>query len=98
MLIKSIVNRMDEIGKYDLPAVFTYVLSKTGRSTLSYIGHSMGGAIFFICMCLRPEFNSKIDVMIGLAPASSVAKAKTSLQFQAPLVNQTLVIRLITSL
>ncbi|XP_046651809.1 lipase member K-like [Daphnia pulicaria] len=77
----------DEMGKYDIPAVINYVLAKTGRNTMSYIGHSMGCAMFFIGMSLRPELNAKIDVMIGLAPASSVAESQTGLRFQAPFVN-----------
>jgi hypothetical protein len=97
------------MGKYDIPAVINYVLAKTGRNTMSYIGtqylgilnnnlipytlflfvsgHSMGCAMFFIGMSLRPELNAKIDVMIGLAPASSVAESQTGLRFQAPFVN-----------
>jgi lysosomal acid lipase/cholesteryl ester hydrolase len=30
----------DEMAKYDLPTHINYVLSYTGASTLSYIGHS----------------------------------------------------------
>ena len=89
--LRKIVKRFDEIGNYDIPAVISYVLAKTGRSTMSWIGHSMGSGTFFICMSLHPELNSKIDVMIALAPASSLAKSKTSIRFLAPFVNQWLV-------
>ncbi|KZS16468.1 putative Lipase 3 [Daphnia magna] len=78
----------DEMGKYDIPAVINFVLDKTGRRTMSYIGHSMGCAVFLICMSLRPEFNAKIDVMIALAPAASLAEAQTSIRYQARFVNQ----------
>lgn len=82
----------DEIGKYDIPAVIQYVLSKTGRSSLSYIGHSMGAGTFFIAMTHKPELNAKIDVMISFAPATSQANARTnSIRGMAPFVNIILV-------
>lgn len=85
------VLRFDEMGRYDLPAVIRYVLDRTGYSTMSYIGHSMGCAIFFICMTYHPELNKKIDVMIALAPASSLAESETGIRFQARFVDQLLV-------
>ncbi len=79
------------MGKYDIPAVINYVLTKAGQSTLSYIGHSLGCAMFFVGMITHPELNAKIDVMIALAPATSVAEIKTSLRYQAPFINQLVV-------
>lgn len=58
---------------------------------MSYVGHSMGCAMFFISMHYHPELNAKIDVMIALAPATSMNEAKTSIRFQAPFVNQIMV-------
>ena len=81
----------DEMGRFDLPAVIRYVLARTERSTMSYIGHSMGCAIFFICMTYHPELNEKIDVMIALAPASSIAESETGIRYQAPFVDKLLV-------
>ncbi|XP_057375194.1 gastric triacylglycerol lipase-like [Daphnia carinata] len=78
----------DEMGYYDIPAVINFVLNKTGRKTISYVGHSMGCAVFYVCMSLRPEFNAKIDIMIALAPATSMAKAQTSIRYQARFINQ----------
>ena len=83
--------RFDEMGRFDLPAVIRYVLARTERSTMSYIGHSMGCAIFFICMTYHPELNEKIDVMIALAPASSIAESETGIRYQAPFVDKLLV-------
>jgi len=80
------------MGEYDIPAVINYVLSKTGRSSLSYVGHSMGCAMFFIAMTYHPELNSKIDVMVALAPATANGHSRNSLPYQAPFANQILVI------
>ena len=80
------------MGKYDIPAVINYVLAKTGRSTMSYIGHSMGCAMLFICMIEHPELNAKIDVMIALAPVgTSLADSKASARFQALFINEIVV-------
>lgn len=58
-----------EIGYYDVPASIDYVLHKTGKNTLHYIGHSQGCTTFFIMTSERPEYNDKIDTMQALAPA-----------------------------
>lgn len=33
---------MDEMAKYDLPAVINLVRNKTGHKTVGYVGHSQG--------------------------------------------------------
>lgn len=49
----------------------------------------MGCTMFFICMSLHPELNDKIDVMIALAPAVSMAKSTAPLMVnQAPFAPQ----------
>ncbi|GLV35374.1 uncharacterized protein CBL_01476 [Carabus blaptoides fortunei] len=58
-----------EIGYYDLPATIDYVLNVTNQKSLFYICHSMGCTVFFILCSTRPEYNSKIRLMHGLAPA-----------------------------
>lgn len=60
----------NEMGMYDLPAVFDYALNVTGKPDLYYAGHSMGTTMFFVCMATRPEYNSKIRLMNALAPVS----------------------------
>jgi len=52
------------MGEYDIPAVINYILSQGNQTTLNYIGHSMGGAIFFIAMIKHPELNAKIETMV----------------------------------
>ncbi|XP_060531481.1 lipase 3-like [Cylas formicarius] len=57
-----------EKGIYDLPASIDYVLNVTGLPSLSYIGHSEGTTDFFAMGSEKPEYNSKIDIAIALAP------------------------------
>ncbi|XP_035701482.1 putative lysosomal acid lipase/cholesteryl ester hydrolase isoform X4 [Folsomia candida] len=58
-----------EMGVYDLPAIINYVLDLTGNANLSYVGHSMGFTVLFALLSTNPEFCSKVNVCVGLAPA-----------------------------
>lgn len=72
------------MGLYDIPAVIEHILDKTNQSTMSYVGHSMGCAMFFVAMIKYPELNDKIDVMMALAPATSLANMKSPIQYATP--------------
>ncbi|XP_054287935.1 gastric triacylglycerol lipase-like [Macrosteles quadrilineatus] len=58
----------DEMGKFDLPAAVDYILKKTNKKTLSYIGFSMGTTMFWTFAHYWPDYMSKIDCMIAMAP------------------------------
>ncbi|KAI5700536.1 hypothetical protein M8J75_000227 [Diaphorina citri] len=61
----------DEMGKFDVPSLIDYILTrKPGQSRIFYIGHSLGTTMFFAMCNTRPEYNDKIHLMIGLAPAA----------------------------
>ncbi|KZC08171.1 Gastric triacylglycerol lipase, partial [Dufourea novaeangliae] len=59
-----------ELGVHDLPATIDYILDRTDRERLFYIGHSQGTTQFWVMMSQRPEYNKKITLMIGLAPVA----------------------------
>lgn len=59
-----------ELGMYDLPAMIDYVSYTAGHERILYIGHSEGTTQFWVMASERPEYNSKIILMIGLAPAA----------------------------
>ncbi|KAJ3180311.1 cholesterol esterase [Geranomyces variabilis] len=60
---------MDEMAKFDVPAVVNYVLRTTGWSKVGYVGFSQGTAQLFMNLSLSEEMNEKIAVFVGLAPA-----------------------------
>lgn len=64
---------IDELARFDLPAMVDYVLLETNREKLVFIGHSQGTAQAFMSLSLTDEensdLNSKIQVFIALAPA-----------------------------
>ena len=53
------------MGEFDLKASINYILGVTRLPKLIYIGHSLGGASFFIGMIKHPELNAKIEMMVG---------------------------------
>nr|CAH7735119.1 unnamed protein product [Callosobruchus chinensis] len=59
-----------ELGYYDLPACVDYILGRTKAKTLSYIGHAQGTTEYFVMASTRPEYNSKINVMVALGPVA----------------------------
>lgn len=59
-----------ELGIYDLPAMIDYVLGMTGYEKIFYVGHSEGTTQFWVTASEKPEYNSKITLMIALAPAA----------------------------
>lgn len=67
----------DEMGQLDIPASLSYVLAVTGHERLVYIGNSFGCTLFFIAMSSRPEWNDRIDLMVAMAPVSTMAKVKS---------------------
>ncbi|XP_047031193.1 lipase 3-like [Helicoverpa zea] len=62
-----------EIGIYDLPAMIDYVLAKRNTKTLKYAGFSQGTTSFFVMTSEKPEYNSKISVMVALSPVAFMA-------------------------
>lgn len=62
-----------EIGKYDLPAAVDYILATSKRTSLHYVGHSQGTAVFLIFLSERPQYNKVILTSHLLAPVAFMA-------------------------
>ncbi|NXA55057.1 LIPK Lipase, partial [Nothocercus julius] len=62
----------DEMAKYDLPAIISFIEQKTGQKQLYYIGHSQGTTIAFAAFSTIPELARKIKLYVALAPAAAV--------------------------
>ncbi|NWZ98046.1 LICH hydrolase, partial [Nesospiza acunhae] len=62
----------DEMAKYDLPAMISFIEQKTGQKQLYYIGHSQGTTIGFIAFSTMPELAQKIKVFFALSPVTTV--------------------------
>jgi len=67
------------MGLFDVPAEIDFILEKTGREKLSYIGHSQGTTQMFMAASVNPDYyRSKINVFVALAP---VARLNNTLSF-----------------
>lgn len=60
------------MGYYDIPAAIDYILNVTKSGNLSYIGHSMGTTMYFVLGSTRPEYMSKINAGIMMAPVAYI--------------------------
>ena len=72
------------MGLYDTPAAIEYVLSESGSSKLSYVGHSMGTTAFFIAMDRHPSLQEKVEKMVALAPAAYLSHTRSPARYFAP--------------
>lgn len=53
----------------------------------------IGTAVFWVAMITNPELNNKIEVMMALAPAASVANVKSFVRLSAAFVDPIEVLR-----
>lgn len=74
----------DDMAANDLPNSIDYILDKTGREDLYYVGWSMGTTTFFAMMSELPEYNNKVRAMAALAPAAYLNYAHGPLVELAP--------------
>ncbi|KAL1458960.1 hypothetical protein WDU94_010979 [Cyamophila willieti] len=49
-----------------------HILQVTKTERVSCIGHSMGNAVFMVMLALRPEYNEKVQMFVGLGPFAVV--------------------------
>eukprot|EP01116_Phalansterium_solitarium_P013435 TRINITY_DN30799_c0_g1_i1.p1 TRINITY_DN30799_c0_g1~~TRINITY_DN30799_c0_g1_i1.p1 ORF type:complete len:385 (-),score=120.36 TRINITY_DN30799_c0_g1_i1:136-1290(-) len=87
----------DEMAMFDLPGQIDYVLSVTGASTLSYIGHSEGTIQAFAGF-MNSSVASKVNLFVALAPVAYVGNVGSPLlqamaKFDADLIFELLGVR-----
>lgn len=78
-----------DIGVQDSPAVIDYILEKTNREKLFFIGYSQGVTSLLVLLSERPEYNDKISVATLMAPVGylkSFQYLKIYLNFLLPFV------------
>lgn len=62
----------EDMAQYDIPAAVNYILKRTGRRTLAYIGHSRGTTVAFAALTIYPDLNRKIRPLIALSPITTI--------------------------
>lgn len=61
---------VDEIGRYDLPALVDTVLDNAAVDKLAYVGFSQGAGTYFVMCSELPHYCDKATIAITLAPAA----------------------------
>ncbi|KAJ3070160.1 cholesterol esterase, partial [Quaeritorhiza haematococci] len=59
---------LDELAKYDVPAVVDNILTRTGRDKLSFVGYSQGASIMLAALALDEDLNERVELGFALAP------------------------------
>ncbi|KAF8372343.1 hypothetical protein PRIPAC_78772 [Pristionchus pacificus] len=67
---------LDELAKYDTPAVIDKVLQITGEQALYMIGHSQGTITGFMTLAENPQYNSKVKALFQLGPIGTGTYSK----------------------
>ncbi len=65
---------VDDIVKYDVPAILNYVQRDTGRNRVNWIGHSLGGMLVFTYLETSPQ-PERIANFVGMG--STIIQAET---------------------
>ncbi|KAJ6220315.1 hypothetical protein RDWZM_006127 [Blomia tropicalis] len=77
---------IDQMIKYDLPETIEYIRNKTGHKTVSFVGHSQGGAIMFGLLAERPEYSEIVKPFVSWAGAALVSNMQSPVKVVFPLI------------
>jgi len=68
-----------EMGVKDLPAMIDYILLKTKKEKLAYVGHSQGTSIVFLAMATNPKyFKEKLTGVVALGPVTRLTNINST--------------------
>lgn len=59
---------LDELAKYDLPAILLYVLNHTSCDKVAYVGHSFGNGVMFMLQSEQPQWADKVEPFLAWSP------------------------------
>jgi lysosomal acid lipase/cholesteryl ester hydrolase len=65
---------VDDIVRYDVPAVLDYVKAETGHDRVNWVGHSLGGMLMFPYLELSPD-RDRIANFVGMGSTITLANA-----------------------
>ena len=68
---------MDDLIKYDAPAIIDYVLNVTGAEKTNWVGWSLGTAVLMGLTSSRPEYNDKINVFFSMGTVAYVGQTRS---------------------
>lgn len=69
-----------ELGVYDQPALWNYVLKETGQDSATYVCHSQGFTQMYVSMAAYPDFYRKhMNLCISFAPVTTLSHHKVEI-------------------
>uniref|UniRef100_A0A8D0HEY5 Partial AB-hydrolase lipase domain-containing protein n=1 Tax=Sphenodon punctatus TaxID=8508 RepID=A0A8D0HEY5_SPHPU len=71
---------VNEMAKYDLPAMISFILEKTGQKQLYYVGYSQGCTMGFVAFSSMPQLAEKVKMFFALAPLSTLKYSRSPLR------------------
>lgn len=87
-----------ELGVFDISAVIDFILEKTNKTKINYIGHSMGTTMLFVLLSENPSYNNKINSMIALAPVANTTFVKSPLRIFSSALKNNIITNIIANL
>ena len=70
----------DDMSKYDFPAMIDYILNKTNKKQMYYVGYSQGSIMAFAGLSEQKELQTKIKVNFALAPVTRILHIGSTLK------------------
>ena len=66
---------VDDLMRYDVPAILEYVQRESGRDRVNWVGHSMGGMLMFPYLELEPTAHARIANLVAMGSTITLADA-----------------------
>jgi lysosomal acid lipase/cholesteryl ester hydrolase len=66
---------VDDLMRYDVPAILDYVQRDTGHDRVNWVGHSMGGMLMFPYLELEPAEQQRIANFVAMGSTIILAEA-----------------------
>ncbi|KAM6442643.1 lipase member M-like isoform 2-T2 [Liasis olivaceus] len=67
----------DEMARYDLPAMISFIVEKTRNSKIHLVGYSQGATQSLIALSSMPDVAEKIRMFHALAPATTLKNSQS---------------------
>ncbi|KAL3247018.1 hypothetical protein MRX96_057296, partial [Rhipicephalus microplus] len=74
----------EEIGTQDLPAVIDYIMNVTNFTKVGLLTTSQGTTASLVLLSMRPEYNQKVNILVGYAPVANVTHFTSPMRWLVP--------------
>nr|XP_037273198.1 lipase member M-like [Rhipicephalus microplus] len=75
---------LEEISTQDLPAVIDYILNMTNFTKVGLLTTSQGTTASLVLLSMRPEYNQKVNILVGYAPVANITHFTSPMRWLVP--------------